>query len=598
MATVPEIISSQQAYVSTWAGQADGFINQVASLANTEFASEAANELGLAAQSVGDAVTAITGLQPVRPTFSDVTIATAPTPPSIIAATTTPVDIADFSGAAPQLDIPTAPVLTLPTAPTPPSTNSIVIPTAPTFTLPTAPTATSITVPAPPSIQLPAFTASAPIDDLVTPTNIFTFAEERYSSVILDTVKAKLLVDLQTGGYGIDTDDEQALFERARAREYANMAAETEDALSSYAARGFPQEPGEAAITLQRISQRTHDKIADASRTITLERSRLYVENRQFTIREVRELESVLINYHNALMERTLNASRAVLDASIAIFNTQVARYNARVQAYQVEASLYESRIRAALTQVEIYKAQIEGANLTLEGDRIRTEVYKAQLDGVQSVIEVYKAQMSAANIAADIERTRIEAFRGQIDAYSAQVQAKVAEFSAYEAGVRGQTARVEGFRAEVDAYRAQADAAKAKADVNVANLNAESERARVQLAGYQAQIEAYKAENAMQVARVGAQADVYKADAAAFGSVVQGMAAGYNAVTAQYEANARYLIGVQNSKIEIANSRLRALVAGAELRLGASKFGADFYRSIVAATLGSINTLAAQISS
>src|SRR5690242_5189098 len=60
------------------------------------------------------------------------------------------------------------------------------------------PEAPSIVLATPSDISLPA-------DDLLAPTNNFTFFEAAYVSTLLDPLKAKLLADLTTGGYGIDT---------------------------------------------------------------------------------------------------------------------------------------------------------------------------------------------------------------------------------------------------------------------------------------------------------------------------------------------------------------------------------------------------------
>lgn len=598
MATnIPAIITSQQAYVSGWVGQADSFIQQVARLANTDFSVDIPDSLGFGVTSAtGSALSEILGDKPERPVFGDVTIDAPPTAPVIPDSPVPEVTIPEFAGSAPALQIGPRPTAFAGALPTPPTVTDPAIPSAPTISLPTAPALTAISLPAPPSIELPYFTASLPIDDLVAPTATFAFAEERYQSTLLDSAKAKLLADLASGGYGIEPADEQALFERTRARELSNMQGEADEVLTGFAARGFPLEPGEAAVALARVQQRTHDKIADANRTITLERSRLYVENRQFTLREARELETVLLQYHTAFMERTLNAAKATLDAAIAIYNTTVARYNARLQAYQAEAQVFEARIRAATAQVEIYKTRVEAANLELDVQKTGVEIYRAQLAGVQSLVDIYRARMEAAGVEANVQRTRIEAFKASVDAYAAGVQAKVSEFQSFEASIRGEVARVDAFKGEVDVYRARADAAKSKADVQVSTANIATERARITLAAYQGQIEAYKANADARLRRIGGLADIYRADAAAYGSVADAVKASYQLRIQESDNNIRWNIGVQEAKTKIAMAKIEKLRAEAQVRLLASEFGSTFYQSIVSASLGSINTLAASI--
>jgi hypothetical protein len=599
MSQVPGIITSQQSYVTGWASQADAFINQVASLANIEFNPELTDGVGFeVTHAAAASAAALLALRPTRPEFASIDEGTIPDAPTIADLVLADIDIPTFTDAAPTLNIPSAPAPISITEPTAPTMSEPVYPTAPTIDLPAAPTLTAVAIPSAPSIELPPFTASAPIDDLVTPTNTFQFAEQAYQSALLDAAKAKLLDNLQNGGYGIEPSDEQALFERTRARELTTMAAEADTVLSSFASRGFPLPPGEAAVALAGVQQRAYDKVSAGNRDITLERSRLYVENRQFTLREARELEALLLQYHTAFMERSLNASRAVLDAAIAIFNTQIARYNARIQAYQTEAQIYESRIRAALSQVEIYRAQIQAANLALDVQKTGVDIYRTQLVGVQTLVDIYRARMEAANVQANVDRTRMEAFRARIDAYGQQVQAKVAEFTAFEAQVRGEVARMDGFRASVDAYRARADASKAKADVQIARASAETERARVQLTGYQVALEAARSRVDAQAKTISGQAEVYRADAAVAETAMNALARSYELQNRESESNIRWNLGVQESRVRVAIAKLDHSRTAAQLRLDASKFGADFYRAIVASTLGSINTLAATIES
>ncbi len=595
MATVPEIISSQQGYADSWVSQANAFINSVADEADTVFNVEFPDNLSVTPSDVLGGLSALSVLRPVRPSFSAIDTTLSATQPTIDTPTPVSVDVPEFTGAAPALDLTGMPSAFSGSVPSEPSVSDPTLPSEPTLALPVAPVFELVAVPATPSIEIPPFTASAPIDDLVVPTNTFSFAEERYQSDLLDAAKAKLLLDLQNGGYGIEPADEQALFQRARAREEAVGLEETEKTLRSFAQRGFPLEPAEASVALAAVTQSVHSKLAAASREIMLERSRLYVENRQFTIKEVRELETVLIDYHNSLMERSLNAAKAVLDAGIAIFNATVARYNARMEAYRVEAQVFESRIRAVAQQVDIYKTQIEAANLTYEGQRVATEVYRAQLAGLQAVVDLYRSRVEAVRVVADVQRLKIEGFRGRVDAYVAQVQANQAAFQGYESKVRGQAARADAFRAEVEAYRARVEGYSAKARAESDNARAVLEAGRTKLTAYQAAVEAFRARVDAQARAEGAKADQYRADAAAVSAIADAYRAGYGALVQQLQANGQYVVAAQNAKTERARGQLLQLAEATKIRLRAAEFGSTFYQNLLAATLGSINTLAVQ---
>lgn len=591
---VSSIISSQQGYVGSWVTQADAFIAQVAALSDTAITVDVPDDLEFEVVHTTDALIAtLLGQKPARPALTVPDIGSPPTAPDIEVPDAQEVQIPTFVGSAPSLDIPPTPSLDFGSAPAAPSVDDPVLPDAPTLDFPTAPTFSAIALPVAPSIQLPVFTASSPLDDLVAPTSVFAFAEEQYQSALLDSAKAKLLDNIQNGGYGIEPDDEQALFERARARIAETTSATVDQILSGYASRGFPLEPGEARVAIGKAHQDALNQAADANRTIVLERSRLYVENRQFTLREARELETVTMQYHTAFMERTLNAAKATLDAAVAIFNSQIARYNARVAAYQAEAVVFESRIRAASTQVDIYRTEVEAAGLQQEQQRNAVELYRAQLSGVQSLVEIYRARMEAANVQASIERVRIDAFRGLVDSYSATVQANVARFQAYESVVRAQVARVDGFRGEVEAFRASAEAARAQAETSTANAQLKVERARAQISAYQGEVAAFQANADAQIRVAGSAAEIYRADAAVYQAVASAIAEGARVQVEEGANNIRWNTEVQKAKTSIAIAQIDKVKASAQLRAQTAEFGATFYQSVVAATLGSINTLA-----
>lgn len=596
MADVATIISNQQTYAASWVTQANGFIDRVADLANTDLQVE--DIPGFAYTAWNDVETAeakMTALTPARPVFPAVS-GTAPTKPAFSFSDLIPVVVSDFLGSAPTLNLPDSPDTALPGAPSAPDVRDVAVPDSPLFTMPDAPTlSTYRELPAPPSIELPYFDADFPVDDLVAPSSEFSFYEQAYSSALLDATKAKLLGDMTNGGYGIEPEDELQLWERARAREHVAAMEAIDGSITFHASRGFRLPPGELAVTVQRGYQSLQEKLSTLSRDIMLKRADLYVENRQFTIAQAKELENILINYHNSVMERALNAAKATLDFAISVFNTQVAKYNAQVAAYQTRAQVFESQVRAALAQVEIYRAILESHKLEVEIDKAKVDMYRVQIDAVDAVVGIYRTQMEAARIQSDIEASRINVFRAMVEAYAQQVQAKVAEFNMYRAQIDGETAKIEAFRAEVDAYGSQVQAARTKVEVQAAQTNMEAERARSLLSAYQADIDAYKTDLASQVDVLRSTAEVYRADLTAFATSVDALKAAFSLQIDENRTNIDAFSKVMDYNTEKARLNLQALKASTDIRLDASKFGSEFYGNVVASTLGSITTLAAQ---
>ncbi len=594
--TVQDIITAQQSNAAEVIGTALGYLAAVRNLGGVQFNIGTLPQFGFTwFDRVGEAEDKFDALKPARPSLTGVVPGTIPDAPLLSFDAAVPISVPDFLKVAPTLNIPPTPSNVLPSVPTAPSLDDVPIPSAPTVTLPPEPVITAITFPTPPSIEIPEFSSTLPIADIVAPTATFQFYEEAYVSALLDALKAKLFKDLTEGGYGIEPQDESALWERARARELATGEAEIDEIYRVGSARAFPLPPGDLTAAVQRVRQKAADNLSGLNREIALKRSDLFVDNRKFTIKETKELENILINYHNAVMERSLNAAKALVEMQIAIFNALVSRYNAYLTAYRTEADVFEAKIRASLAKVEIFKAQMEGSRLQLEVQKVGVDIYRAQLDGIQTIVGIYRTRMEAAAIQAGIQRTKLEAFRALIDAFGAQVQAKVAEFNMYDSQIKGETAKINAFEAEVRAYVAIVSASKAKADIQVANLQAQVEQARAQVSVFEAQITKFKADLEAQVQVLKSGVDVYQGDLTAYSTSVTALKDSYLVDIAFLDNVTKWNSVAAEVNIKAAVSRLEAAIQSSKYNAGIAEYVATQYTNQATAAIASVGTLAAQ---
>lgn len=597
MADVDTTIAQQQAYANAAVDSMNATLGKLDDLASTSYFVQS-NAQPIPDPGFGfdisETEALLTQMFPDAITVSDIN---AQRPDSFVAGTVPDlpsIAVPDFNVPPPTLNIPQTPSTALPSVPTAPSIDEPTLPTAPTLTLPTAPTLASISFPSPPTINLPDLTAVLPDDDLVAPDTNFTFSEAGYNDAMLDALKAKLMLDLENGGYGIEPLDESALWERARAREITGAMAEQDGLLAFAASRGFPLPPGDLNVVLQVSEQNLNDKVSALSRDIMIKRGDLYAETRKFTFTEVRELEGLLIGLYNSITERSFQAAKAVLDGAIALFQAQVSRYNARIERYKADAVVFEARVRAALAQTEIYRTQMEGARIQSDLQRTQVEVYNAQLRGVQTLVDIYKTQMEVVQVQTGIEQLRIQAFRALVDAYSQQVQAKLAEFQMYTATITGETAKVQAYTAQAQAYSATVEGKRVQSDVLIAQL-----RGRIEVEGQR--IEAYKTALSTYQSDISAQAETIRARVSVYGSNVQGAAAKANALAEAHRLEAtdhdlQFRRNVENAKIALADAELflKAALGSADARTRAGAASADAYKAVAGSALGSIGTLAA----
>jgi len=272
-----------------------------------------------------------------------------------------------------------------------------------------------------------------PTDDLLAPTDNFSFFEAAYVSTLMDPLKTKLFADLTNGGYGIDTADEAALYQRARDRETTAAMTRIDEAGRLMAARGFPLPPGELSIQIDRSYQILQEKLSSISREIFVDSAKRFVENRQFTIQEVRQLETVLIGFHSSIQERALNVAKATQELAIAVYNAILARYKLRLDAAKITSDVQLQRVQVDLARaqaaIELYRGQITAyeANLRqlLEPLKLKVELYRADIDANRGITDglIARAALQQKVIEAtsqqniDLSRLTVETMKARLQA-------------------------------------------------------------------------------------------------------------------------------------------------------------------------------------
>ena len=216
------LVASQQQFAVDAVSTADGFLAKLSDLAQTTFFfvpnvqqipdagfdnGNAAATLALLRSLFPNAIS-VADISAAKPTFTPSHIDDLPDVP-----------VPDFTKTAPELEFPPTPSTTMPTKPVPPSIRDPVIPQTPTIPAVSPLTLSGSTFHPVEGFVIPELESSRSIDDLVAPTNNFTFFEQLYTSALLDELQAKLLDNLQNGGYGIEPWDESALFDSARSRD-------------------------------------------------------------------------------------------------------------------------------------------------------------------------------------------------------------------------------------------------------------------------------------------------------------------------------------------------------------------------------------------
>jgi len=443
----------------------------------------------------------------------------APSLPTLLNPVAPVVGTAPFTSALATIDfpvVPNAPTISLPTVPvlptitvTAPNAPSVSLPSVPSLadiavttpvrpalTLPAAPVFNNIVMPTITSITLPTLTALAPSELLPDPTDLFAFSESGYSSLLLLAGQQKLANDLANGGYGIETADELAIWQRAQDRELRAGVAAAADIARAMAARGFAMPPGAMLAQMASSNQATLEKMSTLSRDTALKRADMYVENRKFTIDQAREYEALTTALYSAVMERALNASKATAEFGIAVYNASLAKFDALTKAFSVQVQAYGEEVRAAVATLEVQRLSLEVVRTETEVQKTQAQLYLDQIEAQKLPLEIYRTDAQVQQMLAD---TQVNVQRNQVAVYSAEMDAQRIPVELYRTEAQVQQiladTQVNVQRNQISAYIAETEAQKVLVDMYRTDISALEGLAQVEhlkLDTFRCQVEAY----------------------------------------------------------------------------------------------------------
>lgn len=218
---------------------------------------------------------------------------------------------------------------------------------------------------------------------------------------------------LGAGGTGVNIEVETALWERDRARLTAEAARAEDEALTTFASRGYILPPGSLAHGVLTIRQGLNNALSQQSRDIAVKAHQDELDNARLAVQQA-------IGLRGAAMSAAINYMQALAVAPQIATTLANAQIDGQTRIASARADLYRTVTGA---KTEIYKA-VAG---------VESDVYKT-VTGAQS--DFFKAEVGAKS----------DLYRAQVDGWRAGI---TAETDVYRAATG----------AETDAYRTMVDA-------------------------------------------------------------------------------------------------------------------------------------------
>lgn len=414
-----------------------------------------------------------------------------------------------------------------------------VIPPMPVIHLPEAPTLSAIVLPSAPESILPTFDAVKPSSELILP-EPFAFNEPIYQSDLWTELMQKILTDIRNGGTGLDIDIENSIWSRAYARLLEEKAKALRAIETKFGPSGLDLPQGALAGAILDLESDWARKTEDQSLSIAIEQAKLAQTNTHFMVEQGIKCEGVLRQFFNDQNNRILEASKQIALVGIEVFKSTVALHNAKVEQYKAEASVFESRVRAAQQEIELYRSKVEGAKVSAEVQSLLVEIYQKQIQAVESQIKIYATNLENAKIQAEVNAAAIQAYKTHVDAYIARLTGEKLKLEIYEAEMNGEKSKADIYRSQVEAFSATISAEAKRTDVNIAVADSAIKQNVALVDLYKADLSAYTARIDAILKALSTKVTGFQAEVSAYNAETQAEASYYSVQEAEIDAKVK----------------------------------------------------------
>jgi len=278
------------------------------------------------------------------------------------------------------------------------------------------------------------------------PSPSISWSSTGYTSDVYAGLLARLLSDLQSGATGLDTTVEQAIYDRAVARNQAANAAAYAKVNDDMAARRFSMPSGALAGALADLSIEIVRQETDINNQIIVSQGDLAQKNSQFVIQQAVVVEQLLRGTYSESEGRDLDSAKATADLIVKKYAEDVRLYLADMEARKNYVEAQAENLRAVIEankgSVEIFKTQYEALstriNAVAQQNKAVVDVFMAESQGYG---EQVRAQVASDQNQISMLKLNIDNARNELDGQIAAANALVEDYKA-ETGIKAAVSR------------------------------------------------------------------------------------------------------------------------------------------------------------
>lgn len=358
--------------------------------------------------------------------------------------------------------------------PTRPDTNYPMIPlnmpSRPGYAVPVTPTLEQLGVVAWTPMQFQAFQGVRPSFAIPVPDDgQLAFQELEYTPALASSIQSALGRMMQ-GESGLPLVLEQAIFDRARAREDRLSRKQVQEVAEEFSQRGFSEPPGPMAARLREVRGDNREKVAALNQGLAIEVARIGVENVRSGVAQGIAWEQVLIAKVEAQNQRALQVAIFAREYALKRVDALVAIANLEQQAYATDAQVWKTLIEGELAKLAELEARIKLEALKGQVNENLIRQYEAQWKGVLAMADLYRTEVEAAKAVNEVNKqtidkaeveariygTEVDAWGKEKEGYRWDIEAALAPLKAAEIITGAHAQRINGYRAKAEAITAE----------------------------------------------------------------------------------------------------------------------------------------------
>jgi hypothetical protein len=338
-----------------------------------------------------------------------------------------------------------------------------------------APLPRAILLPTPPTVNWDGIDLSTTLPTFnMTPPDAheFQFTPDTYQVQILQSIKP-VIQSMLAGNSGLPTAVEDAIWQRAAERESVLAFQAEQEALQSYASKGFTLPGGPLNAALARVRQDAQDKKSTLSRDVMIRQHEVQIEQLKFAVAQGLAYENLFMQQYAVVQGMRLEAAKFSVQIALSVFQAWVSKFQVDAELVRIQLETKREQIQLNLGKLQGWRDQLEGQRLIGTLNQQDIDLYNGRLNAVLTDARIYETEVNSAKLVLDENMQLIQQAKLLTDQEMAKLQAKEIESHLYIADIQAEATKQQTWATRSQTFVAQMGAWSTAQNVKLENMRA-----------------------------------------------------------------------------------------------------------------------------